>query len=323
MPLALNAIFGIPTREEKFTAARDQKLQDFHKELMGEQERIRREGSKYDWEEGKGRVASTLVGAGYTPEAAQKIVAQSLSTPAMAESVRFSTLEGVKPFANVIGSSESERTIEENKAGKENAINLGEFGRAIRPFVKTSATEGELLKEKQRVAAMQQAALQADQARQDRSMLEKTGNLQTAAEVARLTAAPLLSNQGVKMGESTLAGADTQNKIAAENLAEAQRMNKLRSTLAPDVAAAEVQMPGELAQTRIDEARAARKYLQEHPEIIPQLMGIYKPMDPNKTGWQNLMPQGSAGPADAPYSRASTLDPESAKLINILLGQPQ
>ena len=44
MPLALNAIFGIPTREEKFTEKRDQKIQDFRKELLGEQERIRREG---------------------------------------------------------------------------------------------------------------------------------------------------------------------------------------------------------------------------------------------------------------------------------------
>ena len=31
MPLALNAIFGIPTREEKFTEKRDQKIQDFRK----------------------------------------------------------------------------------------------------------------------------------------------------------------------------------------------------------------------------------------------------------------------------------------------------
>lgn len=321
MPLSLNALLGIPTRDEKFTAARDQKMQDFNKELLGERERIRREGDKYDWEEGSNRITSTLVGAGYAPEAAQKLVAQHLSSPAMAGATKFSTLEGIKPFAAEMGSSEAERSIEENKAAKEGAINLGAVDRAIRPFVTTSTTGGELLKEKQRAAEMEQANLLREQARDARMTRAQTSGLETEAERARLEAAPLLANQNVKLGETTLVGSDLQNKIATERLAEAQRINKQQSTLAPALAAAEAQMPGELAQTKILEAQQFRKYIQEHPEVVSTLIGGTRPFDPNRAGavdWRSQVPGGSV------YSPKSPIfDPESARLISIILGQPQ
>ena len=303
MPLSLNAIFGIPTREEKFTASRDQKMQDFNKELLGERERLRREGNEYDWTAGKARLTSTLAGSGmWKPEEVDAAVNQALSSGQMANISKAREIAGGMPYAGEVGATGAQSTLEENKASTAEAKNKGLFASILNKYVPSMASTGAEADVSGNLARKEMGLLTGDKAVQDRAIVRATGPDRMVAELTDTRLRPVIARQNEAMGNIGVERGKTTNEMLGRENLQAKRLEGGLSTLYdsnPEMLTAPIRAQGEAAQAEILRSKIVQEAMQD-PEFVKKfrdiLAGGYRPgLYGADVGldWRKNMPDGS------------------------------
>lgn len=303
MPLALNAIFGIPTREEKFTAARDQKLQDFHKELMGEQERIRREGDEYDWTAGKKRLTSTLAGSGlFKPEEVDASVNQALAAGQMGNIYKAREIAGGMPLAEESGRTSTLAGIEGNNAAAAEAQARSAEARNRRTAADTKSSYvpslimGEIgLQDAQAAAGTQTARTARKSSLLADDILDATRSMQISNAVGAAQAQPQILQQTLESGRQGLDYGKTRNEMLNRENSQAARLEGGLSTLYkanPDMLTAPIRAQAAEADRIIKMSKAIRDALAD-PRQRPYILKMIRAS--NQSGdWRQNMPDATS-----------------------------
>lgn len=294
MPLSLNALLGIPTREEKFTAARDQKMQYFNKELLGERERIRREGDKYDWTEGKARLTSILAGSGqWKPEEVDAAVNQALSSPQVANIYKAREIAGGMPYAGEVGATGAQSTLEGNKASTAESKNKGLFASTLSKYIPSLASTSAEADVSGNLARKEVGLLTGDKAVQDRAIVQATGPDRMVAELTDTRMRPVIARQNEAMGNIGVERGKTTNEMLGRENLQAERLEGELSTLYdknPDMLTAPIRAQAAEADRTIEMSKAIREALAD-PMQRPYILKMIRAAN-QIGGWQQSMPDG-------------------------------
>ena len=161
MPLSLNAIFGIPTRDEKlrkwevgelenvntrsqlrqnrFNEESDLRRLEAQKTILKEAEGLRANREDVDWDKAFKRTAQALVQGGLaTPESANAMAAQALSAGPLGNIEAANRVMGGLPAARRVGESAAEATYAGNIAQAQEAQNRKLTAEVVNPRIPAS-----------------------------------------------------------------------------------------------------------------------------------------------------------------------------------------